>query len=102
MELGWEGATTTARGRPGKRLSSRCYGGSSRTPVEAPRCGCSWRTGRLRGSRGGSGVGEEVEVRDGDLEAKLERAEKSYEELERTRASLGSVLAEAIRRDRDL
>lgn len=41
-------------------------------------------------------------MRDGDLEAKLERAEKSYEELERTRASLGSVLAEAIRRDRDL
>lgn len=41
-------------------------------------------------------------MRDGDLEAKLERAEEAYEELVRTRASLGSALAEAIRRGRDL
>ena len=41
-------------------------------------------------------------MRDGDLEAKLERAEETYEDLVRTRASLGTVLAEAIRRGRDL
>ena len=41
-------------------------------------------------------------MRDGDLEAKLERAEKTYEDLVRTRASLGTALAEAIRRGRDL
>src|SRR5918994_3747178 len=41
-------------------------------------------------------------MRDGDLEAKLERAEEIYEDLVRTRASLGTVLAEAIRRGRDL
>ena len=41
-------------------------------------------------------------MRDGDLEAKLERAEETYEDLVRTRASLGTALAEAIRRDRDL
>ncbi len=41
-------------------------------------------------------------MRDGDLEAKLERAEEAYEDLVRTRASLGTALAEAIRRDRDL
>ncbi len=29
-------------------------------------------------------------MRDGDLEAKLERAEETYEDLLRTRASLGS------------
>jgi hypothetical protein len=41
-------------------------------------------------------------MRDGDLEAKLERAEEAHEDLVRTRASLGTALAEAIRRDRDL
>jgi hypothetical protein len=41
-------------------------------------------------------------MRDSDLEAKLERAEEAYEDLVRTRASLGSALAEAIRRGRDL
>ncbi len=41
-------------------------------------------------------------MREGDLEAKLERAEETYEDLVRTRASLGTVLAEAIRRGRDL
>jgi hypothetical protein len=41
-------------------------------------------------------------VKDSDLKAKLERAEESYEDLVRTRASLGSALAEAIRRGRDL
>src|SRR5918997_611934 len=34
-------------------------------------------------------------MREGDLEAKLERAEETYEDLVRTRASLGTVLAEA-------
>ena len=33
-------------------------------------------------------------MREGDLEAKLERAEETYEDLVRTRASLGTVLAE--------
>jgi hypothetical protein len=41
-------------------------------------------------------------MRDGDLEAKLERAEETYEDLLRTRASLGTMLAEAISRNRDL
>jgi hypothetical protein len=41
-------------------------------------------------------------MKDGNLEAKLERAEEAYEDLVRTRASLGTALAEAIRRDRDL
>jgi len=41
-------------------------------------------------------------MRDSDLEAKLERAEETYEDLMRTRASLGTALAEAIRRGRDL
>jgi len=41
-------------------------------------------------------------MRNGDLEAKLERAEEAYEDLVRTRASLGTALAEAIRRGRDL
>jgi hypothetical protein len=41
-------------------------------------------------------------MRDGDLEAKLERAEETYEDLVRARASLGTVLAEAISRGRDL
>ena len=41
-------------------------------------------------------------MREGDLEAKLVRAEETYEDLVRTRASLGTVLAEAIRRGRDL
>ena len=38
----------------------------------------------------------------GDLEAMLERAEEAYEDLVRTRASLGTALAEIIRRGRDL
>jgi hypothetical protein len=41
-------------------------------------------------------------VRDGDREADLERAEEAYEDLVRARASLGSALAEAIRRGREL
>jgi hypothetical protein len=41
-------------------------------------------------------------MRDGVLEAKLERAEETYEDLVRTRASLGTALAEAIKRGRDL
>jgi hypothetical protein len=41
-------------------------------------------------------------MRDSDLEAKLERAEEAFEDLVRTRASLGSALAEAIRKGRDL
>ena len=41
-------------------------------------------------------------MRDGDLEAKLERAEETYEDLVRTRASLGTALAEAIRWGGDL
>ena len=39
---------------------------------------------------------------DGDLGAMLERAEEAYEDLVRTRASLGTALAETIRRGRDL
>src|SRR5918994_604972 len=42
------------------------------------------------------------ESADSDFEAKLERAEKTYEDLVRTRASLGTALAETIRRGRDL
>ena len=41
-------------------------------------------------------------MKEGELKASLERAEAAYEELVRTRASLGSMLAEAIRRDRGL
>jgi hypothetical protein len=41
-------------------------------------------------------------MRDSDLDAKLERAEEAFEDLVRTRASLGSALAEAIRKGRDL
>ncbi len=36
------------------------------------------------------------------LRAELERAEEAYENLMRTRATLGSALAEAVRRGRDL
>jgi DNA repair ATPase RecN len=42
------------------------------------------------------------ESADSDFEAKLERAEEAYEDLVRTRASLGTALAEAISRGRDL
>jgi hypothetical protein len=38
-------------------------------------------------------------MKDGELKASLERAEAAYEDLVRTRASLGTMLAEAIRRD---
>ncbi len=38
----------------------------------------------------------------GNLEAMLERAEETYEDLVRTRASLGTALADFIRRGRDL
>ena len=41
-------------------------------------------------------------MRDSDLEAKLEQADEAYKDLVRTRTSLGSALAEAIRRGRDL
>jgi hypothetical protein len=41
-------------------------------------------------------------MRVGNLEAMLERAEEAYEDLVRTRASLGTALAEVIRRGRDL
>ena len=41
-------------------------------------------------------------MKKGDLKASLERAEAAYEELVRTRASLGSMLAEAIRHGGDL
>ena len=41
-------------------------------------------------------------MRDGDLKAKLERAEEAYEDLVRTRASLGTALADVIRKGRDL
>lgn len=37
-------------------------------------------------------------MKEGNLKAMLERAEADYDELVRTRASLGSMLAEAIRR----
>ncbi len=38
-------------------------------------------------------------MKDGELKASLELAEAAYEELARTRASLGSMLAEAISRE---
>jgi hypothetical protein len=38
-------------------------------------------------------------MNEGELKAALERAEATYEDLVRTRASLGTMLAEAIRRD---
>jgi hypothetical protein len=38
-------------------------------------------------------------MNEGELKTSLERAEATYEELVRTRASLGTMLAEAIRRD---
>jgi hypothetical protein len=41
-------------------------------------------------------------MKDGELRASLERAEEAYEDLVRTRASLGTMLAETIRKDRDL
>jgi hypothetical protein len=41
-------------------------------------------------------------MNDAALQAELERAEGAYENLIRTRATLGSSLAEAIRRGRDL
>src|SRR5215207_5321441 len=41
-------------------------------------------------------------MNDAALQAELERAEEAYENLMRTRATLGSALAEAIRRGRDL
>ena len=41
-------------------------------------------------------------MKEAELKASLERAEAAYEELVRIRASLGSMLAEAIRRDRGL
>lgn len=41
-------------------------------------------------------------VSESELRAELDRAEEVYEGLMHTRASLGTLLAEAIRRDRDL
>jgi hypothetical protein len=41
-------------------------------------------------------------MNDGDLKTSLERAEEAYEDLVRTRASRGTMLAEAIRRSGDL
>jgi hypothetical protein len=41
-------------------------------------------------------------MKDSELKTSLEQAEAAYEQLVRTRASLGTMLAEAIRRDRDL
>ena len=41
-------------------------------------------------------------MKDGELKASLERADAAYEDLVRTRASLGTMLAEAIRKDGDL
>ncbi len=41
-------------------------------------------------------------MRESELKASLERAETAYEDLIRTRASLGSMLAQAIKRDRGL
>jgi hypothetical protein len=45
---------------------------------------------------------ERSAVSESELRAELDRAEEVYEGLMRTRASLGTLLAEAIRRDRDL
>jgi hypothetical protein len=41
-------------------------------------------------------------MNDADLMAALEQQEEAYEDLVRTRASLGTMLAETIRRGRDL
>jgi hypothetical protein len=41
-------------------------------------------------------------MNDGNLKASLKQEERVYENLVRTRASLGTMLAEAIARDRDL
>lgn len=41
-------------------------------------------------------------MKDSELKVSLEREEAAYEQLVRTRASLGTMLAETIRRDRDL
>jgi hypothetical protein len=41
-------------------------------------------------------------MKDGDLKASLEQAEEAYEDLVGTRASLGTMLAEAIRKGRNL
>jgi hypothetical protein len=41
-------------------------------------------------------------VKDSDLKASLEQAEAAYEALLRTRASLGTMLAQAIRKERGL
>jgi hypothetical protein len=41
-------------------------------------------------------------MKESELKASLERAEAAYEDLVRTRASLGTLLAEAIRKDRGL
>lgn len=41
-------------------------------------------------------------MKEADLKASLERAEEAYGDLVRTRASLGTMLAEAIRRGEDL
>lgn len=38
-------------------------------------------------------------MKDSELKASLDRAEAAYEDLVRTRASLGTMLAEAIRKD---
>ncbi len=38
-------------------------------------------------------------MKDAELKASLDRAEAAYEDLVRTRASLGTMLAEAMRRD---
>jgi hypothetical protein len=42
---------------------------------------------------------ERYGMKDSELKASLERAKAAYEALVRTRASLGTMLAEAIRRD---
>jgi hypothetical protein len=41
-------------------------------------------------------------MKDSELKTSLEQAEAAFEQLVRARASLGTMLAEAIRRDRDL
>ncbi len=41
-------------------------------------------------------------MKDSELKASLDRAEAAYEDLVRTRASLGTMLAEAIRKGRNL
>jgi hypothetical protein len=41
-------------------------------------------------------------MKDGELKASLEQAEEAYEDLVGTRASLGTMLAKAIRRGEDL